>query len=108
MLKNKAGIWKSDDLWIYHRHKNTDWIYIRNVTKKKVIGVVMGAKRNNIVILEDFEYGKAQQLWKKEKTDTQGYFTLRNYEDPNVLTATSESDWEIKGNITMYEMNTTS
>ena len=62
----------------------------------------MGATIDDKVILEDSEEGKAQQLWKKGKTDAQGYFTLQNFGVPNlVITATSESDLEIKGNITM-------
>ena len=67
----------------------------------------MGATIDGKVILEDSEEGKAQQLWKKGNTDTQGYFTLENFGVPKVITATSESDLEIKGNITMYEMNIT-
>ena len=103
MLKNKAGIWKSDDLWNF-KTKIDDWIYIENTSKKKV----MGARRNSIkVILEDYEEGKAEQLWKKGETDTQGYFTLKNFGVPKFLTATSESDLRIKGNITMYEMTIT-
>ena len=97
MLKNKAGIWKSDDLWIF-KTKDNDLIYIENTSKKKVMGATIDDK----VILEDSEEGKAQQLWKKGKTDAQGYFTLENFEVPNlVITATSESDLKIKGNITM-------
>ena len=96
-LKNKAGIWKSDDLWIF-KTKDNDLIYIENTSKKKVMGATIDDK----VILEDSEEGKAQQLWKKGKTDAQGYFTLQNFGVPNlVITATSESDLEIKGNITM-------
>ena len=96
MLKNKAGIWKSDDLWICET-KDHDLIYIENTSNKKVLG----ATRKSKVILEDSEEGKAQQLWKKGKTDAQGYFTLENFGVPKVITATSESDLEIKGNITM-------
>ena len=72
----------------------------------------MGTRRKGIkVILEDYEEGKAEQLWKNGKygeTDKQGYFTLENFGLPKLLTATSESDLRIKGNITMYEMNITS
>ena len=96
MLKNKAGIWKSDDLWIF-KTKINDLIYIENTSKKKVMGATIDGK----VILEDSEEGKAQQLWKKGKTDDQGYFTLENFGVPKVITATSESDLEIKGNISM-------
>ena len=97
MLKNKAGIWKSDDLWIF-KTKEDDLIYLENTSNKKVLG----ATRKSKVILEDSEGTTAQQLWKKGKTDIQGYFTLQNFGVPNlVITATSESDLEIKGSITM-------
>ena len=49
------------------------------------------------VILEDFEEGKAEQLWKKGEPDAEGYFTLQNSGEPKVLTAVSESSLEIKG-----------
>ena len=94
MLKNKAGIWKSDDLWIF-KTKENDLIYIENTSNKKVLG----ATRKSKVNLEDSEEGRAQQLWKKGKTDAQGYFTLENFEVPKVITAISESDLEIKGNL---------
>ena len=64
------------------------------------------------VNLEDFEEGKAHQLWKKGELDAEDYFTLENFENfgvPKVLTAISESSLEIKGNITIsYEMNISS
>ena len=103
MLKNKAGKWKSTGfLWIF-KTKEDDLIYIENTSNKKVLG----ATRKSKVILEDSEEGHVQQLWKKGKTDAQGYFTLENFGVPNlVITATSESDLKIKGNIT--EMNITS
>ena len=106
MLKNKAGIWKSDDLWKF-KTKIDDLIYIENTSKKKVMGARWNGKYGK-VILEDYEEGKDEQLWKKGETDTQGYFTLKNFGVPKFLTATSESDLRIKGNITMYEMNITS
>ena len=53
------------------------------------------------VILEDFEEGKAHQLWKKGELDAEDYLTLENSGVPKVLTAISESSLEIKGNITL-------
>jgi hypothetical protein len=69
----------------------------------------LGAKSNGEVILEDFEEVKDGQFWKKGEPDAEGYFTLENsgsglenyYEVPKFLTAISESDLEIKGNITL-------
>ena len=55
----------------------------------------MGATNDGKAILEDFEEGKAHQLWKKGDLDAKDYFTLEN---SGVLTAISESSLEIKGN----------
>ena len=53
------------------------------------------------VDLEDFQEGKAKQLWKKGDPNAEGYFTLENSNVPKVLTADSSSDLKIKGNITL-------
>ena len=52
------------------------------------------------VDLEDFEEGKASQLWKKGELDAEGYFTLENSEVSMVLTAISGS-LAVKRNITL-------
>ena len=63
---------------------------------------VLGATSDGRVILEDFEEGKAHQLWKKRELDAEDYYlTLEKSEMPKVLTAVSESSLEIKGSITM-------
>ena len=62
---------------------------------------VLSAKSHSEVILEDFEGGKAEQLWKKGEPDAEGYFTLENYYVlPKFVTAISESGLEMKSNIT--------
>ena len=94
MLKNKEGVWTSDDLWIF-KTKDDDLIYVENTSKTKVLGATSDGK----VILEDFEEGKAHQLWKKGELDAENYFTLENSGVPKVLNAISESSLEIKGNI---------
>ena len=58
---------------------------------------VLGATSDGRVILEDFEEGKAHQLWKKGELDAEEYFTLENTGVQKVLTAISESSLEIKG-----------
>ena len=65
----------------------------------------MGATVDDVVSQESLVEGNANQLWKKGKPDAEGYFTLENSGEQRVLTAISESDMEIKGNITTYEMN---
>ena len=107
-LENKKGVWKSDDLWIF-QPKDDDLIYINNTSKAKVLGATCNtffSKSQNKAVtlctvdLEDFEEGKASQLWKKGELDAEDYFILENSKWPKVLTAVSES-LEIKGNITM-------
>jgi hypothetical protein len=83
-------------LWIF-KPKHDDLIYIESTSKAKVLGATSDGK----VILEDFEEGKAHQLWKKGELDPEDYFTLENSGVPKVLTAISESSLEIKGNIHM-------
>ena len=83
-------------MWIF-KPKDDDLIYIENTSKTKVLGATSDGK----VILEDFEEGKAGQLWNKGELDAENYFILENSGVPKVLTAISESSMEIKGNITM-------
>jgi hypothetical protein len=86
-------------LWIF-KPKDDDLIlisYFKNTSKTKVLGATSDGK----VILQNFEEGKAHQLWKKGELDAEDYFTLENSGVPKVLTAISESRLEIKGNITM-------
>ena len=96
LLKDKAGLLKSVDSWIF-KTKDDDLIYIENTSKTKVLG----ATRDGKVIQEFLVEGKADQLWKKGELDAEDYFTLENSGVPKVLTAISESSLEIKGNITM-------
>ena len=83
-------------MWIF-KTKDDDLIYVENTSKTKVLGATSDGK----VILEDFEEGKAHQLWKKGELDAEDYFTLENAAVPKVLTAISDSSLEIKGNIIM-------
>ena len=96
ILKNKAGLWKSVDSWIF-KSKDDDVIYVENISKTRVLGATSDGK----VIQEFMVEGKATQLWKKGKPDAEGYFTLQNSGEPKVLTAISECSLEIKGNLTM-------
>ena len=91
MLQNKDQIWVSDETWVF-QNKN-DLIYIENILTQKVLGSTNDGK----VSLEDYEEGKADQLWKKGEPDAEGYLTLQNSGEPKVLTAISESSLEIKG-----------
>ena len=117
-LENKAGVSKSDDLWIF-KTKDGGMISIenQNPSKAKVLGAtsngkgkvikVLGATSNGKgkvkVIPEVLDEGKADQLWKKGELDAEGYFTLQNSGEtkvpgePKVLTAVFGGGLEIKG-----------
>ena len=92
MLKNKEGVWNSDDLWNFES-KDDGLICVENTSKTKVLGATTDGK----VVQEFLVEGKAEQFWKKGKPDAEGYFTLQNSGEPKVLTAISESSLEIKG-----------
>ena len=77
----------------------------------------MGATSDGKVDLEDFEEGKAHQLWKKGEPknfasevfgepDAEGYFTLENFKEPKFMTAINESCLEIRGNISLRRIPT--
>jgi hypothetical protein len=97
MLQNKDKIWVSDRNWVFKT--KTDLIYIENIPKKKVLET----SSNGSVILQDFEEGKAQQLWKKGEPNSEGYFTLENSNVTKIMTANylNSSILQIKGNMTL-------
>ena len=96
-LKNKEGLWKSDDLWNF-KFRDDGLLYIENISKTKVL-----ASYGNLVISKDFVEGKTDQIWKKGEPDSEGFFTLGflDSEEPNVITAISATGLENKGNITL-------
>ena len=95
MLQNKDKIWVSDENWVFKT--KTDLIYIENILTKKVLGSTNDGK----VRQEDYEEGKAQQLWKKGEPNAEGYFTLENFNRTEIMTAVSSSILQIKGNVTL-------
>ena len=84
----------SDEEWNFKA--KDDLIYIQNITKTKTLQANPWG-----VHPEDSEEDKAEQLWKKGEPNAEGYFTLENSKVPKVLTASSSSDLEIQGNITL-------
>ena len=82
----------SNEEWVFK--PKTNLIYIQNNLTKKVLGTANDGQ----VIPEDYEEGKAQQLWKKGDPNTEGYFTLENFKESKLMTAISPSVLQIKGN----------
>ena len=99
-LKEKGGLWKSEDSWTFKDKDSTEddgLIYIENTSQTKVLEATSDGK----VILEELVEGKAHQLWKKGTPDGDGYFILINSRMPKLITAISNSSLVIKGNITL-------
>ena len=94
MLKNKEGLWTSNEEWNFKA--KGDLIYIENISKTKVFGTTSEGK----VILKDVKEDEDDQLWKKGEPNAEGYFTLENKKVPKVLTVISTS-LAIKGIITV-------
>ena len=91
MLKNKEGLWTSEEEWNFKA--KGDLIYIENTSKTKVFETTSDGE----VILKDFKEGKAEQLWKKGEPNSEGYSTLENSKVQKVMTAISSSGLKIKG-----------
>ena len=63
-LKNK-GHWRSSEKWKFKPKDGSNLIYIENISRTKVLEAKIGGD----VGYEDFEEGKAEQLWKKGVPD---------------------------------------
>ena len=100
ILLNKDKVWVSDEKWVFKTKNNL--IYIENIKTKKVLE----SKNDGKVSQEDYEEGKAQQLWKKGEPNAEGYFTLGNFNRTEIMTAVSSSILQSKGNLFNSEMNT--
>ena len=75
------------------------------MSKSKVLGIKSSFGYTNEVELQDLEDGNLDQVWKKEKAKTEGYFIFQNLNwRPKVLTSypvVSFNDIKIEGkNIT--------
>ena len=57
----------------------------------------MGILHDGSIAEEDFVENEAGQLWKRGKSNADGYFSLENTDTPKVMTAISLSRLEVKG-----------
>ena len=91
MLKNKEGLWMSDEEWIFKmQNDSNDSIYIKNINSSKT--KVLESSGDGKVDLE-------KQLWKKGKNEAKDYYTLKN--QTKVLTAIIDKTkpLQMQGNI---------
>ena len=73
-------------------------IYIENISKNKVLETT-NYLGGHLVILQDFEKDKAEQLWKKGEPNDDGYSIFENSKVPKIMTAISSSTLRVIGNI---------
>ena len=90
-MKNSANLWTSNDQFEVE-FKNGD-ILIRNNTNLKVLTV----HNEPDLIEQNFEEGENDQLWTKEDSQIEGFFTLKNLKWDKYLTAVSESSLQVQG-----------
>ena len=95
-LTNKGTIWQSNDKWNFKNYSDDTMIYIENMSKNKVLGVI---SNDDEVIEEPMVKFNLGQLWEKGNPDKEGTFILRNFETRLILTAISTNRLAIKGNI---------
>ena len=88
---NNANLWTSNDDFVVELKDETH-ILIRNSSNLKVLTV-----HNEPDLIEQNEDGKEDQLWIKEDSQIEGFFTLRNLKWDKYLTAVSESGLEVQG-----------
>ena len=82
VLKNNADLWTSNDEFIVELKDETH-ILIRNSSNLKVLTV-----HNEPDLMEqNFEEGEKDQLWIKEDSNIDGFFTLKNLKWDKYLTA---------------------
>ena len=96
-MKNNANLWTSsdefgDDHFIVEV-KNENIILIKNKTNDNVLTV-----HNEPDLMEqNFDEGEEDQLWEKEDSHIDGFFTLKNLKWDKYLTAVSESNLQVQG-----------
>ena len=91
-LVNKGNTWKSNDDW--RLTPKSSKFYIENTLKNSVLGI---AFRSDKVIGKKLIPHDPRQLWKKGKTDKEGYYTLKNHKSHMALIAISDSGLAIEG-----------
>ena len=84
-MKNKANFWTSNDEFeVEFKNK---YILIRNATSLKVLGV----HNEPDLVAQTEQVGKQEQLWIREDSHIDGFFTLKNLKWDKYLTAVPTS-----------------
>ena len=89
-MKNNANLWTNDEFIVEFWN---EYILIKNSTNNKILTV-----HNEPDLMEqNFEEGEKDQLWIKEDSNIDGFFTLKNLKWDKYLTAVSKSDLQVQG-----------
>ena len=91
-MKNNANLWTSNDEFIVE-FKN-EYILIKNNTNNKVLTV---HNEPDDLMEQNFEEGEKDQLWIREDSHIDGFFTLKNLKWDKYLTAVSKSILQVQG-----------
>ena len=107
-FSDPSQLWKADGngisniatLSTYNITTEADYIYIENISNKKVLE----STPNGTVVENNFKEGKIEQHWKAQGVpNTEGYFTLKETTGYNRhLTALSSNMLVMKGNCRFY------
>ena len=89
-MKNNANLWKSNDE--FEVEFKNGYILIRNNTNLKVLTV-----HNEPDLIEQNFDDDGDQLWIKEDSHIDGFFTLKNLKWDKYLTAVSKSSLQVQG-----------
>ena len=95
-MKNNANSWTpNDELEVEFKN---EYILIRNSSNFMVLAVT----NQPDLVEQNFEEGKNEQLWTREDSNTDGFFTLKNLKVQKYLTAVSESTLQVRGKYAMH------
>ena len=95
-MKNNANSWTpNDELEVEFKN---EYILIRNSSNLMVLAVTNEPDLDE----QNFEEGKNEQLWTREDSNTDGFFTLKNLKVQKYLTAVSESTLQVRGKYAMH------
>ena len=90
-MKNNANLWTSNDQ--FEVEFENGYILIRNNTNLKVLTV----HNEPDLIEQNYDKDEEDQLWIKEDSQIEGFFTLKNLKWEKYLTAVSESGLQVQG-----------
>ena len=92
---NNANLWTSNDDFVVELKDETT-ILIRNSSNLKVLTV-----HNKPDLMEqNYDEGEKDQLWLKEDSHIDGFFTLKNLKWEEYLTAVDKSLLKVQGKST--------